>query len=107
MCTSGAVRQSCWKEKGSNEPQSNIDACSIKRKPHKLKPDEPHPPVNHAAISRNLSDDGQRQKPLARPRRHGKRKAYSTSTRSTGIGRAVSGSRKFSRGRQWSGRKVR
>src|SRR3974390_568986 len=61
MCTSGAVRQSCWKEKGSNETQSNIDACSTKRKPPKLKPDEPHPPVNHASISRNLSDDGQWQ----------------------------------------------
>lgn len=53
-----AVKQSCWKEKGSNETQSKNDACSTKRKPYKLKPDEPVAPVNHAAISRNLSDDG-------------------------------------------------
>ncbi|MGB6935820.1 MAG: hypothetical protein WBE14_03740, partial [Xanthobacteraceae bacterium] len=49
----------CWKGKGSNETQSKNDACSTKRKPYKLKPDEPVAPVNHAAISRNLSDDGQ------------------------------------------------
>ena len=58
-CTSGALRQSYWKEKGSNETQFKIDACSTKRKPHKLKPDEPDTPVNHAAICLKLSDDGQ------------------------------------------------
>ncbi|MGB6799316.1 MAG: hypothetical protein WBE48_22810, partial [Xanthobacteraceae bacterium] len=41
-----------------NETQSKNDACSTRRKPHKLKPDEPVTPVNHAAIPRNLSDDG-------------------------------------------------
>src|ERR1700686_3768396 len=58
MCTSGAVKQSCWKEKGSNGTQSKNDACSTKRKPHKLKPDEPVNPEVHTAICLKLSDDG-------------------------------------------------
>jgi hypothetical protein len=46
----GAVKQSCLKEKGSNATQSIIDACGIKEKPHKPKPDEPVHPVIHTAI---------------------------------------------------------
>jgi hypothetical protein len=53
-----AVKQSCWKEKGSNETQSKNVACSIKRKPHKLKLDEPVTPVVHAAICLKAFDDG-------------------------------------------------
>ncbi len=54
----GAVKQSCRKEKGSNETQSIIDACSTKTKPPKLKPDEPINPIVQTASCRNLSDNG-------------------------------------------------
>ena len=53
-----AVKQSCWREKGSNETQSKIAACSTKRKPHNPNPDEQDRPLNHAAICLKLSDDG-------------------------------------------------
>ena len=43
----------------SNATQSKNVACSIKRKPPKIKPDEPVHPVVHAAICLKLSDDGQ------------------------------------------------
>ena len=43
---------------GSNETQSKNDACSIKRKPRKLKPDEPVHPHVHTAICLKAFDDG-------------------------------------------------
>ena len=57
--TSDAAKLSCWKEKGSNGTQSKNVACSIKRKPHKLKQDEPVTPVVHTAICLKAFDDGQ------------------------------------------------
>jgi hypothetical protein len=54
------VKQFVWNEKGSNETQSNIAACNIKRKPPKRKLGEPVNPVVHTAIYLNLSDDGQK-----------------------------------------------
>jgi hypothetical protein len=62
MSTSGAVKPSCCKEKGSNATQSKLDACSIKRKPHKLKPDEPVTPVVHTATCLKAFDDGHNMK---------------------------------------------
>ena len=56
---SGAAKRSCWKEKGSNATQSKNDACSTKRKPHKLKLDEPVEPDVHTAICLKAFDDGQ------------------------------------------------
>jgi hypothetical protein len=52
------VKQSCCREKGSNKTPSKNDACTTKRKPPKLKRDEPASPVNHAATCLKLSDDG-------------------------------------------------
>ena len=53
-----AVKPSCWKEKGPNGTQSKNVACSIRRKPHKLKQDEPVTPVVHTAICLKAFDDG-------------------------------------------------
>ena len=56
--TLGAVEPSL-KEKGSHGTQSENDACSTKRRPHKLKRYEPDEPVVHTAICLKAFDDGQ------------------------------------------------
>src|SRR3954470_3355612 len=59
MSTSGAVKPSCWKEKGSNAKPSNTDACITKLKQPKIKPDAPDSLLNYVASCPKISDDGQ------------------------------------------------
>src|ERR1700688_2571449 len=57
--TSGAVKPSCWKEKGSNAKPSNTDACFTKLMQPKIKPDAPDSPLDQDASCLKISDDGQ------------------------------------------------
>ena len=56
---SGAVKPSCWKEKGSNAKPFNTDACITKLTQHKIKPDAPDSHLVQAASCLKISDDGQ------------------------------------------------
>src|SRR4051794_1443262 len=60
MSTSGAVKPSCWKEKGSNATPSNTDACFTKLTQPKIKPNAPDSPLNWIASCPKISDDGHR-----------------------------------------------
>ena len=55
----GAVKPSCWKEKGSNVKPSNTDACFTKLMQPKIKPDAPDSPLGQDASCLKISDDGQ------------------------------------------------
>ena len=57
--TSGAVKPSCWKEKGSNARPSKTVGCFTTNKPHNINQDAPDPPLNQAVSCLKISDDGQ------------------------------------------------
>ena len=57
--TSGAVKPSCWKEKGSNAKPSKTVGCFTTNKPHNINQDAPDPPLNQAVSCLKISDDGQ------------------------------------------------
>src|SRR5271169_335435 len=59
MSTSGAVKPSCWKEKGSNAKPSNTAACFTKLTQPKIKPHAPDHPLDQEASCLKISDDGQ------------------------------------------------
>ena len=63
--TSGAVKPSCWKEKGSNARPSKTVGCFTTNKPRNINHDAPDSLLVHAASCLKISDDGQ-QRPSGR-----------------------------------------
>src|SRR6476646_3963973 len=57
--TSGAVKPSCWKEKGSNARPSKTVGCFTTNKPRNINHDAPDSLLVHAASCIKISDDGQ------------------------------------------------
>src|SRR6476659_2556365 len=56
--TSGAVKPSCWKEKGSNARPSKTVGCFTTNKPRNINHDAPDSLLVHAASCLKISDDG-------------------------------------------------
>src|SRR5438874_10863486 len=57
--TSGAVKPSCWKEKGSNARPSKTVGCFTTNKPRNINHDAPDSLLVQAASCLKISDDGQ------------------------------------------------
>src|SRR4029077_13338722 len=57
--TSGAVKLSCWKDKGSNARPSKTVGCFTTNKPRNINHDAPDSLLVHAASCLKISDDGQ------------------------------------------------
>src|SRR5438034_8278560 len=58
--TSGAVKPSCWKEKGSNARPSKTVGCFTTNKPRNINHDAPDSLLVQAASCLKISDDGHR-----------------------------------------------
>src|SRR6202048_2416026 len=56
--TSGAVKPSCWKEKGSNARPSKTVGCFTTNKPRNINHDAPDSLLVQAAFCLKISDDG-------------------------------------------------
>src|SRR4029079_18966299 len=56
--TSGAVKPSCWKEKGSNARPSKTVGCFTANKPRNINHDAPDSLLVHSASCLKISDDG-------------------------------------------------
>src|SRR6476646_836702 len=57
--TSGAVKPSCWKEKGSNARPSKTVGCFTTNKPRNINHDAPDSLLLQVACCLKVSDDGQ------------------------------------------------
>ena len=56
--TSGAIKPSCWKEKGSNARLCKTVGCFTTNKPRNINHDAPDSPLVQAASCLKISDDG-------------------------------------------------
>src|SRR6478752_9111099 len=61
--TSGAVKPSCWKEKGSNARPSKTVGCFTTNKPRNINHDAPDSLLVQAASCLKISDDGNTASP--------------------------------------------